>query len=87
MRLTVSRRQDNFLWLGVLCHPSSPAIAGEALAHQASRGTPGLALSSLLRSSAKIFALGMVPEVKINAQNQKNPLRFENRCEILLSVS
>jgi len=26
-------------------------------------------------------------EGKINAQNQKNPLRFENRCEILLSVS
>lgn len=52
-----------------------------------SRGTPGLALSSLLRSSANIFALGMDLEVKINAQNQKNPLRFEGRYETLCSVS
>ena len=34
MQLTVSKRQDNFLWLGVLCHPSSPASAGEALAQK-----------------------------------------------------
>ena len=87
MRLTVSKRQDNFLWLGVLCHPSSPACAGEALAHQASRGTPGLGRQALLRPSAKFFALGMDLEGKINAQNQKNPLRFESRYERLSSVS
>lgn len=51
------------------------------------RATPGLGRQALLRPSAKFFALGMVPEVKINAQNQKNPLRFENRCERLCLVS
>ena len=52
-----------------------------------SRATPGLDRQALLRPSAKFFALGMVPEVKINAQNQKNPLRFESRYERLSSVS
>lgn len=51
------------------------------------RATPGLGRQALLRPSAKFFALGMDLEGKINAQNQKNPLRFESRYERLCPVS